>query len=69
MDGFTIFGELGGCVVLREIESGESDVKVGVTRLEAHGLLKFSAGVFQIAEEGVLACGVEPGGGEVRVLP
>ena len=68
-DGFTIFGELGGCVVLREIESGESDVKVGVRRLEAHGCLKFSAGVFQIAEEGVLASGVEPGGGEVRVLP
>src|SRR3974390_1830609 len=56
--GFPVFGELGGCVVLREIESSEGEVKVGVPRLEAHGFVKLFLDVFQVAEERVLGCGV-----------
>ena len=66
--GFPIFGELGERVVLREIESSEGEVKVGVPRLEAHGFLKLFADAFEVAEERVLGCDVEPSAGEVGAL-
>ena len=57
-----------GGVVLREIESSEGEVKIGVPRLEAYGFLELFADAFQVAEERVLGRGVEPSGGEVGAL-